>query len=104
MHSWIWRPERQSHKQHLRRSTIQIQPHWKQTSPVCFQSSQICKLLILCSANDEDIEGGADIPWGASKPKPRAWAVLKKKATEEDSEADGEETGDVDPFGMSYAK
>ena len=83
---------------------IQIQPYWKQTSPVCFQSSQICRPLILCSADDEDIEGGADIPRGASKPKPRAQAMLKKKATEEDSGADGEETGDVNPFGILYAK
>ena len=83
---------------------IQIQPHWKQTSPVCFRSSQICRLLILCSADDEDIEEGANIPQGASKPKPQAQAMLKKKATEEDSGADGEETRDVNPFGMSYAK
>ena len=58
--------------------------------------------LIFCSADDKDIEGGADIPQVASKPKPRP--VLKRKVTEENSGAGGEELEDDNPFGMSYAK
>ena len=49
-----------------------------------------------------DIEGGAGIPQVTLKPKLRP--VLKRKVTEEDSGAGGEELEDADPFGMSHAK